>query len=100
MDLLILIVLIVIVVCAYRDVKFVSYLFGILEIFFRIVHYLGDNIPIINLNPVVNKYFPTSLFSVIDRYTSGIVNDLISWILVIIFILFLYCLIKYFFKKK
>ena len=57
MDLLILIVLIVIVVCAYRDVKFVSYLFGILEIFFRIVHYLGDNIPIINCDDLAsNKY--------------------------------------------
>ena len=49
MDLVILIVLIVIVVCAYKDIKFVTYLLGILEIFFRIMHYLGDNLPIIGL---------------------------------------------------
>jgi len=100
MDLVILIVLIVIVVCAYKDIKFVTYLLGILEIFFRIMHYLGDNLPIIRINPVVDVYFPTSLFSVINKYTSGIINDLLSWILVICFIIFLSYLVKYFFKKK
>lgn len=44
MDLIIIILLIVGVVIIYKDVKFVTYLIGILEIFFRLMHYIGDNI--------------------------------------------------------
>lgn len=100
MELIIFLILLIIVISLYRDLKFVVYLLGILEIFFRIMHYLGDNLPLININPVVNPYIPTSLFSIIDKYTTGIINIIISWALVIAFIIFLYYLIRYFFKKK
>ena len=100
MDLIVFIILLVIVIAIYRDLKFVVYYLGILEIFFRLAHYIGDNISFINLNSFVNSYIPTSILSMIDKYSSGIINDIISWSLVICFIIFLYYLIKYFFKKK
>lgn len=100
MDLVIFLILIVLVVIVFRDVKFVVYLIGILEIFFRIVHYLGDNLPFININPFVNKYIPDSVFDIVNAYTIGIVQDIFSWVLVVIFIMFLAYLVKYFFKKK
>lgn len=100
MDLVILFLVIGVVVVLYQDVKFVVYLLGILEIFFRIVHYLGDNISFINLNSFVNRYIPSSMFSVAGKYTSGIVYDIVSWFLVIGFIAFLYYLVEYFFRKK
>lgn len=100
MDLIIIILLIVGVVVIYKDVKFVTYLIGILEIFFRLIHYIGDNITFINLNPFVNKYIPYSLFSIIEKYTSGVVSAIISWLLVAVFIMFLVYLVKYLIKKK
>jgi len=100
MDLIIFIILIVLVIGFFRDIKFVVYLIGILEIFFRILHYLGDNIVFININSFINNYFPDSIFSIIDKYTVGIVNYALTWVLVICFIMFLGYLIKYFFKMK
>ena len=100
MDLIILILLIIAVVVAYRDFKFVTYLIGILEIFFRLIHYIGDNLSLININPFVNKYILSSLFSIIGKYTTGIVYDILSWILVGVFAAFLFYLVKYLIKKK
>lgn len=100
MDLIIIILLIVGVVIIYKDVKFVTYLIGILEIFFRLMHYIGDNIKFINLNPFINKYIPSSLFSIIEKYTSGVVCAIISWLLVAVLIMFLVYLVKYLIKKK
>lgn len=100
MDLVILILLIIAIVVAYKDVKFVVYLVGILEIFFRLIHYIGDNLPLININPFVNRYIPVSIFSVIGKYTNGIVYDIFSWVLVATFVMFLFYLVKYLIKKK
>ena len=100
MDLIILIILIVAVVILYRDFKFVTYLIGILEIFFRLIHYIGDNQALININPFINKYIPSSLFCIIEKYTTGVVCDIFSWLLIGIFAVFLFYLIKYLIKKK
>lgn len=100
MDFIIFIILLVVVIAIYRDLKFVVYYLGILEIFFNLSHYIGNNLSFINLNSFVDSYIPTSILSMIDKYSSGIINDIISWSLVICFAIFLYYLIKYFFKKK
>lgn len=100
MDLIIVLILMVIVVMAYRDVKFLVYLLGILEIFFKLAHYIGDNLAIIKINPFVNKYIPTSIFSIFAKYTTGIVYDVISWILVLGFCAFLYYLVEYCVRRK
>lgn len=100
MDLIIILILVAIVVMVRRDVKFLVYLLGILEVFFRLVHYIGDKLTIIDINTFVNKYIPTSIFSVFDKYTTGIVYDFICWILVVGFGTFLYYLVSYLINKR
>lgn len=100
MDLIIFLILLAVVIVFYRDIKFVAYLVGILEILFRLLHYLGDNLPVINMNFFVDKYIPTSVFSIFDKYVTGIVGDIINWTLVLLFVMFVSYLIKYFIKKK
>ena len=78
MDLAILLILIVIVVVMLKDVKWVTYLLGIIEIFLRIVHYIGDHLGAPELNNFINTYLPNSLFSVLSKYTSGIVYEIFS----------------------
>ena len=99
MDLIILFVLVVIVCFVYRDVKFVVYLLGILEIFFGIVHYLGDNF-VLSFNDFINKNIPPSIFSLIDKYTSGFVNDVLSFLFLFMMGMFLFYLVRYFFRRK
>lgn len=100
MDLIIIIILIVATIIIYRDVKFIAYLLTGIEVLFRVIHYIGDHIKFINLNSFIDKFFPSSLFTVADKYTSGLVYDIISWTLILAFILFIYYLVIYFIKKK
>ncbi len=100
MELVIILILIGVVVFAYKDYHFVVYLLGTLEIFFRLIHYIGDHISFIKINPFINKYIPTSLFDVVSKYTSGVIEAIISWILVAAFVLLLVYLVKYLLKIK
>lgn len=100
MELIIVLVLVGIVLFVYKDYHFIVYLLGVLEIFFRLMHYIGDHISFIKINPFINKYIPTSLFDIVGKYTSGIVEIILSWILVFAFVLLLIYLIKYLFKIK
>ena len=100
MDLIIVILLIIVGAIFYKDGKFVVYLIGAMEVFFRLIHYIGDHIKFINLNSFINKVFPSSLFSMFRKYSSGIIYSIIAWTLVLAFILFLYYLIIYLIKKK
>ena len=97
MDLAVLLILIIIVVLVLKDVKWVTYLIGIVEIFLRLIHYIGDNLKIASLNNFINEYFPTSIFAILGKYSSGVVYDILSWVLVLFLIWFLIYLVKYLF---
>lgn len=97
MDLAVLLILIIIVILILKDVKWVTYLIGIIEIFLRLIHYIGDNLKIASLNNFINEYFPTSIFAIIGKYSSGVVYDILSWVLVLFLIWFLIYLVKYLF---
>ena len=100
MDLIIILILVAVVTGVCKDAKFIVYLLGVLEIFFELIHYIGDKLTVIDINSFVDTYIPTSVFAVFAKYTTGIVYDIICWILVIGFILFLGYLIKYIIKRK
>ena len=100
MDLAVLLILIIIVVLVLKDVKWVTYLIGIVEIFLRLIHYIGDNLKIASLNNFINEYFPTSFFAIIVKYSSGVVYDILSWVLVLFLIWFLIYLVKYLFGSR
>lgn len=100
MDLAVLLILIIIVVLVLKDVKWVTYLIGIVEIFLRLIHYIGDNLKIASLNNFINEHFPTSIFAIIGKYSSGVVYDILSWVLVLFLIWFLIYLVKYLFGSR
>ena len=100
MDLAIIIILLILVIITLRDIKWVTYLIGILEIFLRLVNYIGNHLQVAELKSFVNRVFPDSLFSIAAKYTSGIIYEIISWILIIFLVWFLIYLINYLFKRK
>lgn len=99
MDLIILVVLLIIILIWFRDFHNLVYFLGITEIFFRIMHFIGDNLGIKEVSNVINKYIPSSLFSVLAKYSNGLLYTILSWGLVICFIVLEVSLIKYFFKR-
>lgn len=99
MDLIILLALIVIIAFFFRDYKNVVYFLGIVEIFFRIIHFIGDHLKISELNKFINDYIPQSLFTMLGKYSNGLLYEILIWLLLAIFISLEIYLIKYFFKR-
>lgn len=100
MDLIVVVLLITIILIWKRDfIKFVYFL-GIIELFFKIVHFIGDNLGLNELNNIVNTYIPTSIFSLLAKYSNGLFYTILCWLLIICFICLEFNLIKYWFKKK
>lgn len=99
-DLIILIALLVFVIIYSK--KFQTYIFGftMIDIFFRILTFLKNNIPISGIKGQISKYVPESIPNMIYKYTDGTISLLLVWTYVILMIIFLYFIIKIFIKRK
>lgn len=98
--LILLVILIIIVGFYFKNFKSVVYFLGIVEIFFRLIHKIAILLGIKDFILFINKYIPSSLESVIDTYSSGILNTVLIWILLFLFVYFEWYLITYWVKKK
>ena len=100
MDLIILVIIIGLIIFFYKKFRNVIYFLGIVEIFFRIVHVVGDLIGIKVINDAINSFIPESILSIFAKYSSGLLYDIIVWIFVVLFVIFEYYLIRGFFSKS
>jgi hypothetical protein len=100
MDLLIIVVLILIVVCIFKEIGKIPVMLGIVEIFLRLINYFGDHLGNESIQTFINNYFPDSLYSLVGKYTEGVTYDVLSWGLFAIFVLFLIYLLKKFFSRR
>ena len=100
MDLVILVVLIAIVVAIFKKFSSFVYFIAIVDIFLRILTFIKIQLGIPELTSFLNKYFPVSVPGIIDAYSSGIFNTILTWGYIIIFIIFEFYIIRTFFKKK
>lgn len=102
MDMLLIIIVIAIIIVGliFKDFKSEVYFIGITDILFRLLHKFTELINIKKITELINKYIPESLESVINYYSSGILNTVLIWILFLLYCYFLYYLIIYWIKKK
>lgn len=100
LDLIVLVILLILVIYFFRKFDSFVYFIAIIDIFLRILTFIKNNIGLPDVAELLNKYFPESLFNVIDKYTLGSVNILLKWAFVIIMIIFLVYIIKYFISKR
>lgn len=100
MDLIILLLLIVIVVFVFRDFTAFVYSLGIIEIFLRIIHFVANHLGIAELSRWINTNFPSSIFSILAKYSTGLFYDILCWFLVICFAILEFHLIRYFMKRR
>ncbi len=99
-DLILLVVLILVVIMFFKRFDSFVYSMAIVEIFLRILTFIKDNIGLKDVSNLIGKYLPENIFSIINRYSSGIVNTILKWAFVFIMIIFLSYIIKIFIKKK
>lgn len=102
MDVILIVIVtsLVIVGLIFKDFKSEVYFVGTIDILFRLLHKLIELMNIKPLAKIINTYIPDSLESLINYYSSGILNTILIWILFIIYCYFTYFLITYWLKKR
>lgn len=76
------------------------YTVAIVDIFLRILSFIKAKLLAGNILLFINKWFPVSVPAMIDKYTDGILCEILVWFYIIIMITFLVYSIRIFFKKK
>lgn len=95
-DIIIVVVLLLLSIFVYRRFSSFVYAFAIIDLFLRIMNFLVVKIPIPSLNGVL----PASIEAIMAKYTKGMLLDVLIWLYVVIYIIFLGYTIVYFSKKK
>ena len=99
-DLIVLILLIFVVIMFFKNYQSFVFLMAIIDIFLRILSFIKNNIGLPDVSYIIGKYFPDSIFDIINTYTNGIVSTIIEWCFVIIMINFLFYITRIFLRKK
>ena len=99
-DVALLIILIIAGVCFFRKLDSSVYYIASLDIFFRILTFIKNNLKIDEISKFVEKYIPDSIEGVIRKHTEGTFTDILLWIYVIMFGIFLFYTVKILWKKR
>ena len=100
-DLIIIVAIILVAVICLRRFSSFVYIVGIIDIFLRLVTFIANNLGVPEITQLVNRIcFPSSIPSLIGKYTDGILTTVLVWIFVIIMIVFEFYVIRTFIRKK
>lgn len=101
MDIIVIIlVILAVVVMIFKKVSSFVYYICLVDIFLRILDFLANNIPINFISNFINTYFPNSFAHIIEMYTSGIFTTVLIWVLVLLYGVLDFYLIRTFWKKN
>lgn len=100
MDLIILILFICLILYLFRSFDAFVYFIALVDIALRILTFIRMNVVLGEVNTWIKTYIPSSIKAIIDTYSTGVFNDVLSWGLVICFIIFEYHTIRIFLKKR
>lgn len=99
-DIIVLVVFLLIVIIYSKRFQTYIFGFGMIDILFRILNVICGYLPSKSIRTIINTYIPSSVPGVINNYSSGIINMVITFVYVIIMIIFLFYIVKLFIKRK
>lgn len=101
-DLIVLILLIIAVVFFFRSFSSFIYLMVSLDIVYRLLHFIANNVKVPELTALINKYVPTDMVGLISNYVgkSGIFYTILIWFMFVVYCIFLFYLVKSLVKKN
>ena len=101
MDIIVIIlVILAVIVMIFKKFNSFVYYICLVDIFLRILDFLANNIPLDFISNFLNTYFPNSITHIIEMYSSGIFTTVLIWLLVIIYGVLDFFLVRTFWKKK
>lgn len=99
-DIAVFILIVLAIIMYFKNFSSFVFSIAILDILLRILNFIKLNVGLPDLKKLLDRYFPDSVFGIIDKYTKGDINIILKWLFVIIMIFFLYYVIKTWLKKK
>lgn len=101
-DLILFIILIVAVIFFFRRFSSFVYLVCAVDILFRLLHFIADNVKVAELASIINKYVPVSVVGMIGRYigTSGLIYLILSWVMFVLYCILLFYIVRILVKRK
>ena len=101
-DLIFLIILIVGVILYFRDFKSFVYAICSLDILYRLLHFIADNVNVPELTTLINKYIPSSVVNLLSNYVGieGIFYIIVLWFMFIMYCIFLFYVIRILVRRK
>lgn len=99
-DLIVLVIIILGIIFFCRKFRNFVYLIAVVDIFLRILTFIKNNLGIPEISSIIAKYLPENLPALINKYTNGVLAELIIWAYVIIMIFFLCYTVKILWKRK
>lgn len=100
MELIIIFAFLILVLFVFKRFDSLVYFISILDIFLRIINFLKNNITSPEIQKFIGVYMPTSLPDVINKYTTGVFNEILIWAFVINFIVFEIYVIRTLLNKR
>lgn len=100
-DIIIIGVILALVIVCFRKFSSFVYVVGIIDIMFRLIHFIANNMGVPEIKALVNRIgFPESIPGVISKYTDGVFTTVLIWVFVAIMIVFEFYVIRTFWRKK
>lgn len=100
MDAIVIIIILLIVLFSSKKFGKFVYAFAIIDILLRIFTFIRLNINIPDFNRFISMYFPSDIPGIINKYTNGVLSDVLMWGYVIMFIVFEFYIMRAFFRNK
>lgn len=100
-DIIVLVLLIVAVIFFYRRFSSFIYLICSLDILYRLLHFLADNVNVPELTALIEKYVPSDMVDLLTKYfgTSTLIYNIIIWGMFLIYCIFLFYIIRILVKR-
>lgn len=99
-DLIVVLVIFIISLIWFKKFSSFVYFFAIVDIMFRLINFLITNISIPVVSKFAKTYIPASIPALIGKYTSGVFETILLWVVFVLYVLFEYQVIKFFAKKR
>lgn len=101
-DIILLILIIVAVIFFFKRFSSFIYLVCSLDLLYRLLHFVADNVSVPELTSLINKYIPTSVPGIFANYfgEASIIYTAALWIMFIIYCILLFYIVRILVKRK
>ena len=100
MDLIIILILLGVFLFFFRRFDAFVFFVAIIDIFLRIMTFIKGQVTDPEVASIIGRYFPESVPAIINHYSADIINTILMWVLVVIYIIFEVLIIKSFWRRK